>query len=313
MQVNTDSKTTQGQAFYMTLSPNETQNVEVSISNLTGEENVIRIQPSVGSTDGSGQLDVSNVKAKPDVSMKYPFTDMFMGPDTVTLPAHSAKVVPISIKAPEGTFPGLIMGGLVFSSQNLPVSQSSSSRSGKQMKNNVRYAIPVGIRSKGSTQQRVAPDLDLGEPSLISGVFNHPAVTVNVRDIKPAILRHLKGTVNVYQTDSPTNSFRFQTSTLEMAPNSIYAMQIPWGTNSVSAGTYTVEFQFASGERNWHFSRTLIVSPHRAESVNQTSAASHSNWEQYIAIGIVLLFLLVLSVTILVWHRGKARGARNTQ
>jgi hypothetical protein len=293
--------------FDVLVKPGQNVSLTVTLTNATNRANEIQIQPTVAQTNASGAIDVGLVGRSLDSSLTHPFTKMYQGPKVITLAAHETRNVNFYVQAPKKAFSGTVIGGLQFSSNDTPSVRTSGS---KTFQNKINSALPIRVRSTEPPQATVAPNLDLGEPKIIVGLLNHPAIGVRLRNIEPAVLRHLTGVVDVYDKNSPTNSFRFEQGSIEMAPNSYFSMQIPWGTTSIAPGNYTVTFRFSAGVRTWKFTRTLVVSPHRASELNQITAAPRQSRLLWWVLGGVLALTLSIAITVFVWHRGKHVGMK---
>lgn len=293
--------------FDVLAKPGESVALSFTLSNATSEPNEIDIQPTVAQTNSSGAIDVGIVGRSLDSSLQHPFSNMYQGPRKITLAANETRKVQFYVQAPKKPFSGTVIGGIRFSSSDTPSVKTSGT---KTFKNQINAALPIRVRSTQPSSADVAPNLDLGEPKIVVGVLNHPAVGVRLRNVEPAVLRQLKGVVNIYDKNSPTNSFRFEQQTIDMAPNSYFNMQIPWGTTSIAPGDYIANFQFQAGARTWKFTRTLIVSPHRASELNEITAAPRQSNLLWWILGGMLVLMLSIATTVFVWHRGKHVGMK---
>ncbi len=307
--ISKQSQTVQATANSFDVLAKPGQNISLSfrLTNATDRANEIRIRPTVAQTNASGGIDVSIVGRTLDSSLTHPFTKMYQGPRVITLAANEARTVVFYVQAPKQSFSGTVIGGLLFSSNDIPSVKTSGS---KTFKNQINSALPIRVRSASPPNPTIAPNLDLGEPKIIVGTLNHPTVGIRLRNIEPAVLRQLKGVVDIYDKSSPTNSFRFEQAPIDMAPNSYFNMQVSWGTTSIAPGNYVATFRFQNGERTWKFSRTLIVSPHRAAELNQITAAPRQSRLLWWVFGAVLFLALSIAITVFVWHRGKHVGMK---
>lgn len=296
----------------LTLKPGEKQQFTLGLTNTTRNTNRLKITPTVAQTNDAGQVDMTLVGRKPDASLHYPLTKLISGPTAVTLAPGGSESVTYTVKAPAKPFSGRIIGGLVISSDNLPsVNEDGKKAKAHTFSNNIQQSITVGLTSTEPPEKSVAPNLDMGAPKLTIGYFNRPSVIIDLRNIEPAILRGLTGTVDISQQGAPTNSFRYRQGTIEMAPNSYMQMTIPWGTTNVSAGTYQIHFKFSAGVRTWEFDRTLVVSSHHAEAVNSTSNPNRNNTLLWWVMGSILVFVLFVTGSVLMWHLGRKKGIRS--
>jgi hypothetical protein len=292
--------------FDIRVSPDEEQSLQVDLANLTGKTNNITIDAAAPVTDLTGKVNYTDPNSQADPSAQYSVHKLFQGPKSVILAPHETKTVTLTLKTPPKAFSGLIIGSFIFSSDSNPSVRDD--KKSHRLKNEIRVSIPIGLRSTNPPIATVAPDLDLGEPKIVTSPFGGGAIQIRLRNVEPAFTGEVTGTIDVHDKDEQTNSFRYKQKTFGIAPNSFFEMFTPWGGGVVQPGHYVLTYRFSAGERNWTFTRQLIVSRDEATSVNQTQPATQNNALIWWLIAILLVVLLVVSITVLVWYRGKKRG-----
>jgi hypothetical protein len=302
------NQVTKGIEFFdIRVAPNQKQELQVNLANLSKQDNVVHISATAPITDLTGAVSYTQPGVKPDPSARYSIGELFEGPSSINLAPRETTTISLRLKTPVKPFDGLIIGSFIFSSSSKPSVQDDTKS--HKIKNDIRVAIPVGLRSTKPSSKTVVPNLDLGDPRIVTSPFGGGAIQTRVRNIEPAFSGKVTGTIDVHDRDDSTNSFRRKQSTFGITPNSYFEMFTSWGSGTVQPGHYILNYRFSAGERNWEFTRQLIVSSEQASRVNQTQPAAQNNQSWWI-IGFILTTLLFISISVLVWYRGKRRGQK---
>lgn len=207
----------------------------------------------------------------------------------VTIGPNAEKTVSASVKMPDNQTKGLIYGTWHFIEYGKKDDGSNSSVSGN-------YAYNVGVVLRGQ-DYKVYPELKYQtvEPIVKNG---HPALGIQLNNIKPMVIKNARVNAVIYRQRLFKNKRVYQTTNVDVAPNSQFTVPISWGYDQMKPGKYTVDVAVKGQSywnqlpMTWHFKKTITVDKQQADKINQESIQKPTNRWAYVATASGVLMLI---------------------
>lgn len=226
--------------FDLRTTPGQIQKLWIEVVNESERELVIDMETVSASTNRNGIIDYKTLGIK-DKTLKIPFSDIAAPEkDVITVwPGDTIKTAVI-INAPEESYDGVILGGIVFTGRD---ADGEAETDGMMIKNRYSYVIGVKLSDNDTPVQ---PEFELDE--IEARTVNHyPAVVHQIRNKNAAIAKHIN--LKIIVTDEAGNIVAdIAKSAVSMAPNSVmpFAVTLTGIENSrfpgeLPAGNYTSE------------------------------------------------------------------------
>lgn len=307
--VPTDNQEEQKQAYFdLTVDPGAEQAISMLVQNNLRRKNKIQITPVVATTNESGHAFYEPTKQKQDPTLQYAFPTLTEPKRIVTLAPNEMKTITYLIKTPKKAFNGIIMGGLSFKS--LTAGSVKSNENHKKYKfANIQYNVAVVLRSSAPNKEAVA-NLSINDPNLDS-YLSEPQLQVKVQNTEPNYVTDMRVITRVYQKYSHQLVFKHQQTDLSMAANSSFEFSIPWGKETVSAGSYQAVYDFKSATQHWQFKRDFKVTAAKASELNRKNPKIKVNYTPWLIAIIGLLLMLIGVSSWVIYYKGQQRGRRH--
>ena len=277
--------------FDLRMTPSQTQQLEVEITNTSDEALVVNVEAITASTNRNGIIDYKMPDVK-DESLRVAFSEIStVETPSLSVPAQSSKVAVINIAMPKESYDGVILGGLVFTRENSTAEQQQS----VTIENAISYVLGVKL---SITDAVIDPRFELVEvlprainyqPSLVHAIRNLEAIIIKGMSVE-VLVRNADGTV--YAKASKTN--------IDMAPNSIFPFGLLPEHEKLEPGTYSSEVTLTYDKKEYRYSTEFVIEDAEAEAVNSISPGPQtSNALDLATIAICLVLVLLVSTIIL--------------
>lgn len=306
--IKPDNQISNSEFFDLKVSPNQTQDVSLRVTNLENHGIKVKISPNPAYTNQNGIIDYSQHDYPKDSSAQYTLPQMFSEPQEVLLNPQESKEVTFQLKIPEESFNGSILGG--FYAQEIGSSDDDTRQTAKQnstlsIKN--EYSLVVGISLTEDPNQKVSPELKLNEVS--AGLADErTAVLANLQNVQPKAFGEMTVDAKVYKKGDSKVLKETKKENQEMAPNSNYNFAVSWNNEPLKAGDYHLKLEAASGSKIWKFERDFTVEAKQAKLINQKAVGlpEHNYWW-------LLIVLLVIILFVLTYVLGKRKGKQGSR
>ncbi|MFD1671825.1 DUF916 and DUF3324 domain-containing protein [Agrilactobacillus yilanensis] len=294
--------------FDLTLEPNETRQVQISIQNMLKKTNELKITPTIAITNDSGHAVYNDTNAKRDPSLKYAFPDLTDKAKTIKIPGNGNETVTFNIKAPAEPFQGIIMGA--YTVKSLTAGSVASSTNEKVDKHvQIGYSITTLLHSKPTAAEKVTPELKISDPQLTT--YNtQPQIMINVHNVKANYLTKMTATTKIYQNDNKVPLITDKQRNLSMAANSNFDFTVPWKTGSVIAGSYRMVTEFKTKDQHWRFNQKFLITQNEATKFNKKNVKIKPNYKPWIIMTTILLVVVILSFSWILYYKGQQRGQK---
>ncbi|WP_125709616.1 DUF916 and DUF3324 domain-containing protein [Lacticaseibacillus porcinae] len=281
--------------FNLKLAPQQTDQIAVTVTNITNQSKTIRVQPVNASTANNGTLSYDPGTVK-DPSAKYRFTELVtdLKPVTIKLPAKTQKVVTYTVTMPKAAFTGQILGGLRV--------EDTAGYAGKSTGVGVvnHFAMVVAVQLQNDPA-KVAPKLHLREVKV--GVQDHQAaVLATLQNSEPRLFNQMSLKAKVTKRGETKALISRTGQQLSMAPNSRFTYAV-FSQKALVAGQYTLHIDAKAQEWQWQFSRNFTITRQQAATTNRKANLKVDRKWQWVWFVIVSLLVLIAILLFLLLRR----------
>lgn len=283
--------------FDLNIVPGTTQVIEVELKNETDNDVTVQTVANTAVTNDNGIVEYTNEKPKLDKSLATPFSKIASVQSDITIPKQSSLHLPITLKIPEKSFDGVILGGLYFKEKETD-QETKKSKDDVQIENKFSYTIGVLLAESPET---VLPDLVLNDVKATQKVGRN-VVTANLQNPKAALLSNLTVDAKVYEAESNQLLHEEKQTSLRMAPNSNFNYSVSWGNEAFKTGDYRIEITATDGNQNWHLKKGFKIKGEEAKKYNDSAvhiAQKSTPWTYWLMGGIIIVLLIVIAILIL--------------
>lgn len=277
--------------FDLLTQPKARQHLTILISNTSDRQQSFNVSVNQAITNDNGVIDYSQLKPELDDSLKVGTKDVFSraSKQKVTVPANTQKQVTLTYTMPAKKLRGMILGGVYV--EQVP-GKSPKTTAKITLHNAFAYAIGVELQE---SKQSVAPDMVLHQIQAAQ-VNRRNFVTANLQNPEPGIMQKLKINARVTKVGATQTLLQQQQSGLGMAPNSNFNFGIPWGTQNLPAGQYTLHLTAQAGSKNWQFTRNFTIANRTVKRLNKTvlTPVKQPNYWLYAVLGLLIALLLAI-------------------
>ncbi|WP_430597714.1 DUF916 and DUF3324 domain-containing protein [Enterococcus sp. AZ177] len=282
--------------FDLRMKPGQKQTVIMQMSNSSNKELVMEVRLNSTKTNSNGVLEYGSSSLAKDKSLKYEFSDIVKGPDTVTIPAKGTLDYTMEIKMPEATFDGVISGGIEIQEKESEEAQKSE----KGMVIN-KYAYVVGMLLT-ETDKQIKPNLKFNKvyPELKN---YRNAIFINFSNVESAFIDEMTIDVQIMRKSSDEVVYDTKQSRMRMAPNSMIDFPVSLNGEKMVAGDYRARVVVTADGEKWSWEEPFIITDEEADKFNQEDVSllqeNGINWVMIILIvsgvflSIVAIFFVV--------------------
>lgn len=298
--------------FDLKMEPGQEQEITLTVSNSSDKQTTIILSPNIATTNQNGVIDYSQTKGKLDSTLKTPLSSVISKEQEVTLAPNETKQVPFTLKMPDKSFNGLLLGGFYVTKKE-EAEDSKEAEKNVQIKNNYSYVIGIQLRE---SLEEVKAQLKMNQikPALLN---YRTAVTVNLQNTEATIIKEFDVHAKVRKKGNGTVLQEATKTEMSMAPNSNFDFPISWDNQSLEPGTYTLDMTAKSGENQWTFEEDFTISAKESKTLNTDAVELEKkapNWTLIILSVIAAMTLLIGGMLYLIYkHKKKKEAARKAR
>ncbi len=299
--------------FDLLVKPNETQKLEIIVSNTGDETKKIKVTPTNAITSTTGIIDYS-VQAKGyeyDETLEIPFTSLVGEAQTVEVPPGKSKTVTFEMTTPEKEFDGVILGGFV--AELVEDNEVTNNESDLSFVNKFRFVKAIVIRN---SEEKIAPVIKMNDvkPALYT---YRTAIVANIQNTSPTLIGKTtfeakifkKGTTDVLKSASRDD--------IRLAPNSNFDFPIMWDNEPLRPGNYTIQMNVTADEETFQFEKDFKITKAQSNSINgkavELKEDKNRSWIYWLMGAILLIVVVVLIVVIVKQNKKNKRLAKKTK
>lgn len=276
--------------FDLKMEPNQKQEITLTVTNSSDQEETIIISPNVAITNQNGVIDYSQSGGKLDSSLKNPLTSIISNTQEVKLAPKESKEVPFILQMPEKPFDGTVLGGFYIAKKENEKDLKEADKN-VQIRNQFSYVIGLQIRENIN---EIEPDMVLNkvQPALLN---YRTAITANLQNTKATMMKDLEVVAKVTKKGETKILHEATKKSMSMAPNSNFDFPINWDNEVLKPGTYMLNLVAKSGDKEWKFDKEFTISDKESKKLNKDAVElvkEEPNW--WLIIGLVAAGMIVL-------------------
>lgn len=303
--------------------------LKVHLANQTSKSMKVNAEVVPAQTGDSGNVTYQEGILKPSLLVNNIADYVTNAHETLTIPAKSTVTYSTTLTMPAQAFEGLMAGGITFEQVDEQSAEGSSSDSvGMGITSKYRYVVAVLARNQAALP---LPSLSVGGASVRQVNYKNQ-VAFLMKNTTPTYLNMLEVKAAATLKGSNDTQYTRTSSSMQMAPNSsfYYSVTLP---DNVKAGTYDVsmtayyvndangKYEGANGEK-YRFKKTyngtvVVIAKKSDELTKKINTIRDTNtgisWIVWLAIGIFLLLLVLLTIAYLFYRRKKQETERLKQ
>lgn len=293
--------------FDLRMEPGQEQTINIQINNTSNEDTDFQVNVNQAYTNDQGFIDYADEKEVQKNDYPLKLAAIASVAPKVNVKKNSSLQVPITLKMPDATFDGQILGAV----------QVLKSAAGDSAGISNSYGYILGLKLTETDNQvkralqlkEVRPAASFGKASVVA-VLENPTMDA---------FGHLTYDALVTKSDSNEKVRKVSyDSNMQIAPNSVYNFAIDWKDQALEPGAYKLHLEVKDAKKNvWIFDKKFSISGKEADAINAVTvdAAKQQRlplW-MYVAMGILLAIILLIGIwLILVKRRSKvSEGAEN--
>lgn len=222
--------------FNLNVNPGDQQTIEIKITNNKNEEVNVSLASAYAYTNATGGIMYEEVIDSQDTVLLEDgihIKENITVQDTITLPPHGSKTVPIEITVPEADGETLL-GGVLIAAQGDTMQQKEVEEGTANFTINTEMVIAMAIQL--NLPNTVATDFLIGD----AGIYGENAqVFLEMENHAQKIQEDISGVYSVHN-DKGEELFNGSFDPFKMAPMSKIRFPIQWGYETLEDGTYTI-------------------------------------------------------------------------
>ena len=291
--------------FDLRIAPNQTQDLEIEITNQLDTDITIAIDTISASTNRNGIIDYKTPDIR-DETLLIPFSTIAtVSKKTLLIPAMSSKIATIRITIPDDSFDGVILGGLVFTRQDDENTKSSASAANATIVNNI-FSYVIGVKLSENDIE-VLPEFELAQITATT-VNYHPAFIHAIRNTKAVIAKGMTLDISVKDTKGIVVAQASHTN-IDMAPNSIMDLSVVPDSGQIKPGDYFSDVLIKYGEQSFSYKMPFTVTNSDSDQINEDSVVNApKTFDFQVLVFYIILSLLLAIIIILIILLQRKRG-----
>lgn len=279
--------------FDLKMEPKQKQDITLTVTNSSDQEETIIISPNVAITNQNGVIDYGQSGGKLDSSLKNPLTSIISKKQEVKLAPNESKEVAFTLQMPEKPFDGTVLGGFYITKKE----NEKELKEEKNVQIHNQFSYVIGLQIRENTDE-VAPEMLLNQvkPTLLN---YRTAVTANLQNTEATLIKNLEVIAKVTQKGNTKILHETTKKDMSMAPNSNFNFPINWDNETLKSGTYMLDLVAKSGDKEWKFNKEFTISAKESKDLNKDAVELEKeapNWWLIIGLvvaGMILIFSLL--------------------
>ncbi|KRO27998.1 DUF916 and DUF3324 domain-containing protein [Lactiplantibacillus fabifermentans] len=279
--------------FDLRIHAGQTETLRATIYNQTNRDIKVKTAIHTAWTNANGTIDYTNTTNTYDSSLQYPMSTLtkIQGAQTLTIPANGHQVVHATVRVPQTSFNGVILGGWFFKRVDQKVTGTVKGAS------NIRNAYSYVIGLKYTLGKLPAPTVKLG--SVGAGTFNyHRGIIVNLRNPRAIMIPNLTTQTTITNRQTQQVVKKQTQKNVQLAPNTVYRYPLLTGQTALKAGRYHLHMIVKNSSHRWVLDRDFTISASQAKQAN-AAIGDHQGLSVWLVLALGALAMLIL--VLLIW------------
>ncbi|GKQ42203.1 cell surface protein [Companilactobacillus sp. RD055328] len=287
--------------FDLLMKPGQSQKLNITIENLLDAEKTFKVSPNSAYTASGVTEAYDKYNIDKYSTAKYKFSDIFSGPQTVTLKPYETKTVSLDVNMPTEKIEGILEGAI-----NVVDINKGESKLTNQEDFGIRnqFSMAIGVILRESSTEHAVPKLKIRQVRASQRNFTrNPAILVSLENNQPAAIGKMTIKAKVSRTANSKALFTTEANNRSVAPNSKFDFAVPMGNQWINPGKYHLHLTATNGIDEWVFDREFDVSFTQAIELNREN---RSFWWVWIVVIAVVIFIVILAFVYYLGYRRRA-------
>lgn len=288
--------------FDLLVKPGVIETIGIEISNGTDKEIKVRVTPNTAKTTTNGTIDYSGMNLKSTKNLPISFEKITSSSQIVTIPADGKKVATFTIKVPEKSFAGIILGGFYIQQELDQEEKEAKKKASVAIQNEFSFILGCQLRMSNEPVQKkfeldnVHLDSYGGYFSIVSEIANEAPVLLSSLSVKGEI-----------KTKAGKSVYQFEKETFSIAPNSIYGLPERIKSEDLKPGEYQMHLRISSkdGKQTWDLSKSFTVTKEKKAEVLKETIDEKEPTNPLIYIGLAIIGLLIVLIIVVLVKKKK--------
>lgn len=296
--IHPDNQNKESGFFDLKMTPGQKQTVEIKLKNHSKEDLTVNVKINGAKTNPNGVIEYGPNKLSDDKSMKFKFTDLVKGPESVTLKPETEESLKLEIAMPETEFDGIILGGIQL--QRKEEAKKNDENKGTMVIN--KYAYVIGMRLK-ETDKELPLDIHFVKAYGATPDFRN-TIVIDLGNKQATIMEELNVEAQILGEKSDEVLYESKKIKMRMAPNSLLNFPVSMDGQAMKAGNYRAHVLATSGDKRWEWNGTFSITKEEAEKFNNEAVGLDQergiDWK---LIGLIIGGIVTLVIVVFLFIR----------
>lgn len=280
--------------FDLLVKPSEQRTVQIAITNSSDKSQKFNINLNSATTNMNGVIDYEQVRKDHDYNLPINFSEISSYPDEVEVAPKEQKLVDITLKLPEKSFSGMILGGISVT----PVDNAKDENTNK-----LAYLIAICLTEK---KEPIQPKIILEEVFLDQTNYRN-IIKSKLINSAPMIISDVEIRAQITKKNNKKVLYESTVSNQKMAPNSAFDFPIELN-DQFRPGDYTVTLDIKTEKDRFELSKDFKIETEKAAKLNKESVDEPKNVPIHLYVMIILgVLVLALLLTLIFVMRKKKK------
>ena len=292
--------------FYLKTKPGVEQKVQVKVTGKSATPVKVKAYISNAITSEEG-----TVNYIPNIEKNKTLSDSLEEIATIDTPEFEIadkeeKLVTITIKTPQKSYPGIKLGAITFTQ----VEDENSPKNKGQVKADYSYRIGMCI-SESDKIYNDGQSLNLTkvEPKIFRA---QKAVLLTLENPESKMISDFEMDIQIVDKKNNKVVKKQKLENGSIAPNSEFTYAVDWGVDSIPSGKYLAKVKAKSKHQSWNLEKEFEITEDQAKKMNKETLVKLTlpTWAYAVTIllGIAtVVFSIVLSVRNKKWEQKKKK------
>ncbi|MHC5372737.1 DUF916 and DUF3324 domain-containing protein [Enterococcus sp. LJL120] len=292
--------------YDLLMTPGAQQTLSFTLNNPGEKAITVDLSLNAAKTNSNGVIEYNRPDIANDASLKFDFSQLVTGPESVELAAGESKSIELNVQMPETAFEGVIAGAITMQQANAAADEPIDEESGSYVNNKYAYAVVILLRE---SQTELVPELKFNQVAPGQQNFRN-LVFVNLSNTTADYLYDMMIDAQVTAKDKQEVLWESRATSMRMAPNSFIDYPISMGGDAMVAGTYTAHVKAYVADLVWQWSEDFTITQEEANSYNERDVGLEQtldfDWQLIFAI-VGSFFVITVGLFLLVRHFRKSK------
>lgn len=295
--------------YKLKMKPNDHQMLTVTLNNPGKKKISIDIGINGAKTNQNGVIEYGDSPIENDPSLKFDFTDLVTGPDSVDLEPGETKKLELSIKMPETSYEGIIAGGVQLMRKNQ--GEEESNKGGSKIINQYAYVIPILLLE---SDQPLLANLKINDVTANQDNARN-AIYMNFSNVAATYLNDMTVEVQITNKGKAAVLYERKQTAMRMAPNSFMNFPVSMNGEKMVSGKYEAKILVTgSDDQKWAWTKEFAITQKDADKFNERDVGlvqeKGMDWQLIGLIAGGLTLVIVVIFTLLVLNRKRKERRR---